>query len=876
MTSSKNSKSTQLGFAPYEETLGLLFENHPVPMWVYNLKSLAFLEVNDAAVEKYGYTRVQFKKMTIKDIRPEEDVNRLLADVEQARPALQHSGVWRHRLKDGRVIDVEITSHTLKFNGRSAVLVMAQDITERKRAEEKLRQSEERFRSLYENATLGMYRTTPEGRILLANPALVRMLGYTSFDDLAHRDLEMQGYEPGYERNDFRARIERDNEVRGLESGWTRKDGTQLSVRESAKAIRDTGGRILYYEGTVEDITERKQSEEALHDSEARLAGVIASAMDAIISIDTYQHIVMFNAAAEEMFRCSAKEAIGKSLERFIPERFRTAHKAHVQTFAETGITSRSMGELRTLSGLRADGEEFPIEASISQVVVSGQKILTVILRDITERKQAEEGLQLLASIVESANDAIIGKTVDGEILSWNPAAEKLYGYSAAEAIGKSVSIIAPPERPDELPMILERIKKGERIERYETVRVTKGGKQVDISLTVSPIWDQSGKIVGASAIGRDISERKRQEEALRASEERYRSTLETMLEGGQIIGYDWRYLYLNEAAARQGRQPKENLLGRTMMEVYPGIEDTAMFMALQRCIKEQTSQQMENEFVYPDGSKSWFELSIHPMPEGIFILSMDITDRKRAEVEILKLNMELEKRVAQRTAQLEAANKELEAFSYSVSHDLRAPLRSIDGFSHALLEDYAEQLSPEGQDYLQRVRASAQRMAELIDDMLNLSRVTRSSLEHQPVNLSELAEHICAELQQEQPERKVTFSIAPGLNANGDPHLIKILLENLLGNAWKFTSKREHAQIEFGALDGDKPGTFFVRDNGAGFDMTYTGKLFGAFQRLHSLNEFPGTGIGLATVQRIINRHGGRVWAEGKVNEGATFYFTL
>ncbi len=765
-TSRKTVKATKKTSQKRHTDVGFLFENHPSPMWVYELESLAFLAVNDAAVEKYGYTRAEFKRMTIKDIRPEEDVNRLIADVERARPELQHSGEWRHRAKDGRVIDVEITSHMLKFDGRDAALVMAEDITDRKRAEQ------------------------------------------------------------------------------------------------------------------------------ALRDSEERLAGIIASAMDAIISIDSEQRIVMFNAAAEKMFRCSANKAIGRPLEHFIPERFRAAHKTYVSAFAETGVTSRSMGKLNPLSGLRTDGEEFPIEASISQVKVGGQKLLTVILRDITERKHAEEESQLFASIVESANDAIIGKDLNGIVRSWNPAAERMYGYPAREIIGESVLITYPPDKSDELQTIMEKIINGERVEHYETQRVARDGHHVDISLTASPIQDQTGRIIGASSIGRDITERKHAEEALRQSEERYRSTLDAMLEGAQIISNDWRYLYLNDTAAEQGRQPKENLLGRTMMEVYPGIETTALFTALQRCIKEQISQQMDNEFVYPDGDSRWFKLSIQPVPEGIFILSMDITDRRRAEMEILKLNMELEERVAQRTAALEAANKELEAFSYSVSHDLRAPLRAIDGFSQALLEDYHDQLPSEGQDYLRRVRASAQRMAQLIDDMLNLSRVTRAPLEIQQVDLSNVAERVCDGLRQMQPERQVTFSIEPGLFANGDPHLLEIMLENLLGNAWKFTSKREQARIEFGLLaplhlppnslnfgggsQGDQGGTFFIRDNGAGFDMTYAGKLFGAFQRLHSLNDFPGTGIGLATVQRIINRHGGKIWAEGKVNEGATFYFTF
>jgi light-regulated signal transduction histidine kinase (bacteriophytochrome) len=243
---------------------------------------------------------------------------------------------------------------------------------------------------------------------------------------------------------------------------------------------------------------------------------------------------------------------------------------------------------------------------------------------------------------------------------------------------------------------------------------------------------------------------------------------------------------------------------------------------------------------------------------------------------QILRLNADLERRVLERTAQLEASNKELEAFCYSVSHDLRAPLRSIDGFTHALLESYAESLDPIAREYLQRVRAASLRMSQLIDDLLHLSRVGRREMRIQEVDLSELAASVAHDLQKADPTRKVQFTIEPALHARADERLIRIALENLLGNSWKFTSHTPAAQIEFGCEPQEDRRVYFVRDNGAGFDMTYADKLFTPFQRLHASHEFPGSGIGLAIVQRIINRHNGTVSALGAPNKGATFSFTL
>lgn len=280
--------------------------------------------------------------------------------------------------------------------------------------------------------------------------------------------------------------------------------------------------------------------------------------------------------------------------------------------------------------------------------------------------------------------------------------------------------------------------------------------------------------------------------------------------------------------------------------------------------------------------SRHYFQVSHSPIKTekgeilGAAVLAQDITERRQAEEEIRQLNMELEKRVADRTAQLEKMNKELETFAYSVSHDLRAPLRSIDGFSQVLLEEYYEKVDAQGKNYLHRVRSAAQRMAQLIDDMLNLSRVSRVDMRFQEINLSQFAREIATHLQETYPERMVEFVIQSGIKARGDGRLMRIVLENLIGNAWKFTSKHQIAHIEFGVQYQNNVEVFFVRDDGAGFCMDYAQKLFGAFQRLHAVNEFSGTGIGLATVQRIIHRHAGQVWAKAEVEKGATFYFTI
>jgi PAS domain S-box-containing protein len=521
---------------------------------------------------------------------------------------------------------------------------------------------------------------------------------------------------------------------------------TLSAKREAATGSADEAQDIL-------SVRDERRTEEELRDSQARLAGIVDSAMDAIITADSEQRILLFNRAAGKMFRCTASEALGQSLDRFIPERFRSSHSSHIRSFDQAGATTRVMAGVRAVYGLRADGEEFPLEASISQAEVGGQKLYTVILRDITEREHAEESLKELARILDLAPVLILD--LNSRIIFWNTGAEQMYGWKAEEALHKSTHSLLQAE----LPQPLEEIK---------------------ARLYARGYWE--GEIVHTRRDGAAI-----------------------------VVASHW--------VLHRDKQGK---------------------------------------------------------PKAILEINSDITERRRAEEEVRRLNQELEQRVADRTAQLQAVNKELEAFSYSVSHDLRAPLRHINGFSQALLEDYADKLDEEGKDYLQQVRDASQEMAQLIDDVLQLARVTRSEMRRASVNLSQLADKEIAELQKREPARVVVVNIEEGLATSGDKRLLRIMLSNLLGNAWKFTSKREGAEINFGREQRDGETVFFVRDNGAGFEMAFADKLFGAFQRLHTAAEFEGTGIGLATVQRIVNRHGGRVWAEGAIEKGATFYFTL
>jgi PAS domain S-box-containing protein len=507
---------------------------------------------------------------------------------------------------------------------------------------------------------------------------------------------------------------------------------------------------------------------------------------------------------------------------------------------------------------------------------------MTGVSLEITERKKAEEADALVAAIVESSDDAIIGKDLDGKIITWNAGAERMFGYAAQEVLGKSVTLLTSPDRPQEEQSILTRIRAGSPVEHYETVRIRKDGRPVELSLSVSPIRNREGKVVGVSSISRDITERKRSEEVLAHQAQVLREQAQ-LLDLANVLARDKddRIILWTAGMAQLYGWSRAEALGAISHQLL-GTEFPEPLERIQAHLRE--NGQWTGELVHRDRRGQRVLVATHWVEyrnqdgqlSAILEVNSDITGRKVAEEEIRRLNAELEARVCERTAELTEANRELEAFTYSVSHDLRAPLRHIDAFARIVQEETTPEVSPNVRAYIERIRRGTQTMARLVDDLLNLSRIGRTQLAWQRVDLNRVLDEVVAELRSEVGQRQIEWRLSPLPAAQGDPGLIRQVFTNLLSNAVKYTRPRAEALIEVGQTSTAHGPATYVRDNGVGFNMKYIHKLFGVFERLHRTDEFEGTGIGLATVRRIIQRHGGQVWAEAEPERGATFYFTL
>ena len=536
----------------------------------------------------------------------------------------------------------------------------------------------------------------------------------------------------------------RTQQVQITERLRTRAAEMEAEIFRRAQQIQEVNNQLQ------KELDARKQAEQALRESEERFRAVAESATDAIVAADKSGHITYFNQGAERIFGYAARDVISRPLTLLMPQRFHDAHRQGLARFLTTG-EARVVGRTVELVEQRKDGTEFPLELSLASWKARGDTFFTGILRDITERKRAEELLRASEErfhlMVKHVEDyAIFMLDAEGRVATWNAGAERIKGYRADEIIGRHFACFYTPDdvragKPERL--LQEAVSQG-RCED-EGWRVRKDGSAFWANAVITALRDPHGTLLGFTKVTRDITERTR-----------------------------------------------------------------------------------------------------------------------------------LEQEIQQHSVALEAANKELDAFSYSVAHDLRAPLRAIDGFSRVLLEEHAPTLPPEAQHYLNAVRRNSQRMGLLIDDLLAFSRLSRQPLNKQLVRPADLVRQCVDELRAEQQGRRVQIAIGDLPACQADPALLKHVWMNLMSNALKYTRKQEVAVIEVGSREQAGACVYFVKDNGVGIDMQYADKLFGVFQRLHRPEDYEGTGVGLAIVQRVIHRHGGRVWAEAAVNKGATFYFTF
>ena len=1050
-----------------------LFESNPHPMWVYNLKTLGFLAVNDAAIHHYGFSRAEFLTMTLRDIRPPEDVPALEKAVAGVTSGLNPSGVWRHRKKNGQLIEVEVKSHTTEFDGHDAEVVLALDVTEQRRAESALRASEQYRRAIIEAEPECVKVVSAEGMLLDMNRAGLDMLEAGSLAEAACCPL--MGYLLPEHQKPF-AELHRRVMAGGsgmLEFEVVGLKGTRRWLETHAVLLPGADGGKPALLGITRDVTERKKAQADALRSQERFATIFRASPDAImIARVSDERIVEVNPAFERLLGYSAAEALGRTtleLGLWVNLAERTATIAQIKA---NGAISNGEARLRS-----KDGRIFDALSSAEVLIYEGERCMMSLTRDITQRKAAEErqrrseaslaAAQHIASLGSWELDLSDAAHTDRNSLTWSDEVFRIFGYDpgAIEVTNENFfRAVHPDDRQRVKEAVAEAIA-GRRSYRIDhRILRPDGTERIVQEYSETVIDPATGRSVRMLGVVQDITERRRDEATRREMQEQLRGILHnspSLIFLKDIMG---RYLLVNRKFAEVFELSLEQVVGKTDAELFPPEQAAAFEANDRKVIEAGAALQFEESALHKDGRHTGI-VSKFPLLDSqgrIYAVGgivTDITTQREAEERIRKMNTELEQRVQERTAQidrlyrrqtalaeielavnqptelqsvldravavvseglgtrggasivlwdsqqegftvsastvlgqpeqlaarrirrsggasrwivdqrrpiivpdiredpfransmlpeygmqsyagvplfveeqalgvfyvlhdqprafseedvtfmeavasrvavaifkvrlyeriqgvnrilrqrsteLEAANKELEAFSYSVSHDLRAPLRAIDGFSKILEQDASSQLDEKCLRYLDRIRSGTERMGVLIDDMLKLSRLSRAPMKRVELDLSGMVSEALADLRAAEPERQVETVVAPDLKAEGDASLLRAVLENFVSNAWKYTSRRPKARIEFGALDRDGERVFFIRDDGAGFDMAYVDKLFGAFQRLHGVDEFEGTGIGLATVQRVIHRHGGRVWAEAIVDQGATFYFTL
>jgi PAS domain S-box-containing protein len=780
--------------------------------------------------------------------------------------------------------------------------LVIRDVTERMHAQEALRKSEERYRRLVElcpDALMVLHH----GEIAFVNTAAQRLLGAAEPEQLIGRPfLDFIAAEG---RDAIAQRLQ---QIADRESGrpWN-KGATDLAppaFREETIARLDASEVCVEIAATrmtfqgepaiqllLHDVSGQKRAAAALRESEARKTAILETSLDAIVGIDHKGIVREWNSAAEKIFGYRREQAVGHSLESLIvPAAVTQRYLPGLADYLITGAGSLLNRPVEVLAR-RANGEEFPIELALAAIPETEPRFFTAFMRDIADRKQAEEALRRSearkTAILETALDAIVTIDPQGRIIEWNPAAEKTFGYSRELALGRAFTDLIAPSSNEELARkgLARYLQTGRgRLlsHRMEVLALRANGAEFPVELTITRISGED-QMVFTSFI-RDITDRRRTEEALRKSEERFRLLVEGVEDYAiYMLDTHGRITTWNIGAERIEGFRAQEIIGRRFHRFFN--EEDCERKKPDQALAVATAEghfQDERSLLRKDGSAFWASLVITALRDengrltGFSVIARDVTKRRQAEDEIRRLNAALERQVQERTTELQAAYQEMEAFSYSISHDLRAPLIHIAGFVEMLKSELDTKLDERSRRHLDTICNSTEHMGRMIADLLTFSRIGRAEMHKVRLNLSDVIKDVRRELAAQLQNREVDWMVGDLPEVYADPFLLRQAMVYLLSNALKFTRPRTPARIEIGAQTADREDVIFVRDNGVGFDMKYAGKLFGVFQRLHAASDFEGTGIGLANVRRIVHRHGGRAWAESTLGEGATFYLSL